>query len=89
MEKPGACTPTQLLNTLPNSEQQQDIQDEEGLIFWMRHDQQSSVVLGAHFAICDPLPHAVLKPGVHVDVHGPTAIESCVDVPDLSYYQRS
>jgi hypothetical protein len=31
----------------------------------------------------------VLKPEVHVDVSGPSAAGSHVDVPDSSYHQRS
>lgn len=36
-----------------------------------------------------PLPEAVLKPEVHVDVRDPTATESHVDVSGSSYHQRS
>lgn len=49
---------------------------------------QSVLPLEGHFGIYEPLPQAILKPEIHVDICGPTKAGSHVDVPGPSYHQR-
>lgn len=75
MQQPGDCTPKQPLKNAsqvdnhPDSEQQQDVQDEEGFIFWTEPLQKTSIVYaipGDHFDTHGLLLQAVLKQGLGV-----------------------
>lgn len=59
-------------------------------IWWMVHflNWTSSEDLHGLCYPWRPLPWAMLKPEVHMDIHGPTASGSCVDVHDPCYYKR-
>lgn len=85
----GSLSKLSTLNTTVSLEQ--DIQDGEQFVSWIKPPQKTTTVCaapGGHFGIYEPLPQAILKPEIHVDICGPTKAGSRVDVPGPSYHQR-